>query len=324
MTRQSVLVTGATGYIGGRLVPRLLDAGYRVHCLARSPRKLAARPWADHPEVRIFEGDLAQREQVAAALDGCSAAYYLVHSMLAAGEDYANEDRALARNFTAAASATPSMRRILYLGGLGETGAELSEHLSSRREVERELGAGTLPVTTLRAAMIIGSGSASFEILRYLVERLPMMITPRWVQTESQPIAVRNVLDYLVRALEVETTTGRILDIGGPEILSYRELMRTMAEALGLPNRFVLPVPVLTPQLELAVDPSRDAAEPAHRPPSRRGAAQPGRVPFERGARAHAAAAAEGPRSHRCRTGSLRDGRRRDVLERRRPHPGGS
>jgi uncharacterized protein YbjT (DUF2867 family) len=214
MTRGIILVTGATGYIGGRLVPRLLKAGYRVRCMVRSPKKLQARSWAGHPEVDIVAGDLDDLGSAERALTGCEAAYFLVHSMLATGSDYAEHDRRLARNFAVAAAATPSMKRIVYLGGLGETGADLSEHLSSRREVERELASGTVPVTTLRAAMIIGSGSASFEILRYLVERLPVMVTPRWVRTESQPIAVSNVLEYLVRVLEVEETTGSVLDIG--------------------------------------------------------------------------------------------------------------
>ncbi len=244
-----VLVTGATGYIGGRLVPRLLDSGYRVRCLARSPRKLQARAWSDHPGVEIVRGDLDDPESIAPALDGCAAVYYLVHSMLAAGEDYAEHDRRLARNLAAAAAADPSVKRIIYLGGLGETGAGLSEHLSSRREVERELAAGPVPVTTLRAAMIIGSGSASFEILRYLVERLPVMVTPRWVRTEFQPIAVRDVLHYLVAVLETPETVGRVFDVGGPEVLSYRDAMRIMAEVLGLPRRIILPLPVLTPRL---------------------------------------------------------------------------
>jgi uncharacterized protein YbjT (DUF2867 family) len=249
MKRHNILVTGATGYIGGRLVPLLLEAGHHVRCLARSPKKLEAREWADHPMVEIVEGDLSDHQSLVRALEDCSAAYYLVHSMIATGADYAKEDCRLAGNFTSAAAATPSMERILYLGGLGETGAELSEHLSSRREVEAVLAAGPVPVTTLRAAMIIGSGSASFEILRYLTERLPVMVTPRWVDTESQPIAISNVLEYLVGALETEETTGRALDIGGPEVFSYRELMQIMARALGLPRRIILPVPVLTPRL---------------------------------------------------------------------------
>ena len=243
-----MLVTGATGYIGGRLVPRLLAAGHRVRCLARAPRKLADRPWAVDPGVEIVEGDAWDPAALDRALGGCRAAYYLVHSMVAAGGEYAERDRALARAFAAAAERA-GLERILYLGGLGELGEGLSEHLASRREVEALLASGRTPVTVFRAAMIIGSGSASFEILRYLVERLPVMVTPRWVATECQPIAVRNVVQYLVDALDRSETAGRTLDIGGPDVLSYRELMRTMAEERDLGRRYVLPVPVLTPRL---------------------------------------------------------------------------
>ena len=245
---QPVFVTGATGYIGGRLVPRLLEAGYRVRCLARSPQKLDDRSWTDHPGVEIVAGDVGDPEGLAETMRGCGTAYYLVHSMVAVGSSYASRDRELARNFAAAATAA-GCDRIIYLGGLGETGAGLSEHLSSRREVEETLAEGAVPVTVLRAAMIVGSGSASFEILRYLVERLPIMITPRWVSTECQPIAVRNVLHYLIRAMESPETAGRTLDIGGPEIVNYLELMKTYAEAAGLRRRIIVPVPVLTPRL---------------------------------------------------------------------------
>jgi uncharacterized protein YbjT (DUF2867 family) len=168
--------------------------------------------------------------------------------MLASGTAYAEEDRRLATSF-AAAAAEAGVGRIVYLGGLGETGEGLSEHLESRREVELALASTNVPVTVLRAAMIIGSGSASFEILRYLVERLPVMVTPRWVRTESQPIAVRNVLNYLVSALETPETIGQTLDIGGSSVLSYREIMKIMADELGLRRRLVIPVPVLTPRL---------------------------------------------------------------------------
>jgi uncharacterized protein YbjT (DUF2867 family) len=246
--RPPVFVTGATGYIGGRLVPRLLEAGYRVRCLARSPRKLDDRSWTGDPGVEIVTGDVGDPEALARAMDGCQVAYYLVHSMVAAGSDYAARDRELAGSFAAAAESA-GCRRIIYLGGLGETGGGLSEHLSSRREVEETLAGGSVPVTVLRAAMIIGSGSASFEILRYLVERLPIMITPRWVSTECQPIAVRNVLHYLVEAIETPATAGRTLDIGGPEIVTYLELMQTYAAAAGLRKRLIVPVPVLTPRL---------------------------------------------------------------------------
>lgn len=254
----TVFVTGATGYIGGRLAPRLVERGYRVRCLARSAAKLRARPWvaAFNDQVEIVEGDAGEEAALAAAMRGCIAAYYLVHSMDAAGQEYRQRDRALAEHFGRAA-ARAGVERIIYLGGLGETGAGLSEHLSSRREVEVALrtgassveGSSAVPVTVLRAAMIIGSGSASFEILRYLVERLPIMITPRWVSTQSQPIAVRDVLHYLLAAIETPATSGRTLDIGGPEVCTYLEIMREMASALRLRKRLVIPVPVLTPRL---------------------------------------------------------------------------
>ena len=247
-TRRRVLVTGATGYVGGRLVPRLLEAGYPVRCLVRAPAKLADRPWAAHRHVEIVAGNLEDPESTARAMEGCEAAYYLIHSMETTGAAYAEQDRLIARRFATSASAA-GLGRLLYLGGLGELGDRLSEHLASRRDVEHALASGTVPVTVLRAAMIIGSGSASFEILRYLVERLPIMITPRWVGTEAQPIAIQNVLHYLVACLATPATIGRTLDIGGPDVLSYRMLMRIMAEERGLARRLVLPVPVLTPRL---------------------------------------------------------------------------
>jgi uncharacterized protein YbjT (DUF2867 family) len=243
-----VLVTGATGYIGGRLVPRLLERGEAVVCLVRDPRKLEGRPWLGDPRLRVVAGDLREGRVLANALSGCRAAYYLIHSMIAAGEDYRQRDLELARAF-AAGAAQAGLERVVYLGGLGETGPALSEHLESRREVEAALAAGPVPVTVLRAAMIIGSGSASFEILRYLVERLPVMVTPRWVATDCQPIAVRNALHYLIESLHVPQARGATLDIGGPDVLPYREIMQIMAENLGLRRRVIVPVPVLTPKL---------------------------------------------------------------------------
>jgi uncharacterized protein YbjT (DUF2867 family) len=243
-----VFVTGTTGYIGGRLAPRLLEAGHEVVCAVRDPRKLASRPWVSHANVTIVQVDAADRDGLSNAMRGCEAAYYLIHSMLTVGSAYRSHDGMLAEGF-ASAAAHAGVQRIVYLGGLGETGADLSEHLNSRREVEQALRSTDLPVTVFRAAMIIGSGSASFEILRYLVSRLPVMITPRWVSTESQPIAVRNVLHYLVECLNVSETAGKTLDIGGPDVLTYRDLMQCMAKALGLRKRLVIPVPVLTPRL---------------------------------------------------------------------------
>jgi uncharacterized protein YbjT (DUF2867 family) len=243
-----ILVTGATGYIGGRLVPRLLDQGYRVRCLARTPAKLANRPWATHERVEVVEGDVGDSAGLRDQMRGCRAGYYLVHSMIAKGADYLEQDRKLARNFARAAEET-GVERILYLGGLGEMGDSLSEHLASRREVEAVLAEGDVPVTVFRAAMVIGAGSASFEILRYLVERLPIMITPRWVSTECQPIAIENVLHYLVTALDTPASTGKTLDIGGADVMTYREMMQITAVSLGLRRRYVIPVPVLTPRL---------------------------------------------------------------------------
>ena len=244
----TIFVTGATGYIGGRLAPRLVERGYRVRCLVRSAAKLRARPWAGQERVEVVQGDASDEHPLVAAMTGCAAAYYLVHSMDATGAGYRGRDLSLAKTFGRAA-ARAGVPRIIYLGGLGETGQGLSEHLSSRREVEVALERGGVPVTVLRAAMIIGSGSASFEILRYLVERLPIMITPRWVSTESQPIAVRDVLFYLMAALQTPATVGKTIDIGGPDVWSYARVMREMASALGLRRRLVIPVPVLTPRL---------------------------------------------------------------------------
>ncbi len=209
---------------------------------------MLARPWASDPRVEIVEGDAGDEFQLARALQGCSAAYYLVHSMDAAGVGYREHDRKLALVFGRAAAAA-GLGRVIYLGGLGETGEGLSEHLSSRREVEAALGGSGVPLTVLRAAMIIGSGSASFEIMRYLVERLPVMITPKWVRTQSQPIAVRDVLYYLIAALETPQTAGKTLDIGGPDVWTYAHIMREMAAALNLRRRLVIAVPVLTPRL---------------------------------------------------------------------------
>lgn len=243
-----ILVAGATGYIGGRLIPRLLETGYRVRCLARFPRKLTDRPWAANAGVEIREGDLADPGGLNRAMRGCAVAYYLAHAMISGGPEDAARDREMAARFAEAAERA-GLARIIYLGGLGEVGEGLSEHLASRQDVERALASRRTPVTVLRAAMIIGSGSASFEMLRYLVERLPIMVTPKWVSTRCQPIAVRNVLAYLVRCLSVPETEGRVLDIGGPDVLTYGELMGIMAEELGLRRRVVIPLPVLAPRL---------------------------------------------------------------------------
>lgn len=248
MGARTIFMTGSTGYIGGRLTRWLLLRGWRVRCLVRSAEKLAMREWAQDEGLEIVEASLDDQAALMAAMQGCGAAYYLIHSMTIAGSDFHRRDLELARSFVMAATAA-KLERIIYLGGLGETGDDLSEHLASRREVEAALAGGGIPVTTLRAAIIIGSGSASFEMLRYLVERLPVMVTPRWVSTECQPIAVRNVLQYLVACLTTPATTGMTLDIGGPDVVSYRDLMQITAKELDLRRRWIIAVPVLTPRL---------------------------------------------------------------------------
>jgi uncharacterized protein YbjT (DUF2867 family)/uncharacterized protein YndB with AHSA1/START domain len=248
MRSEPVLVTGSTGYVGGRLVPQLLSSGYRVRVLGRSLNKLRSRPWAGLPLLETAQADALDLESMKAAARGCWAAFYLVHSMTAHHKDFAKADRKAAVNMAKAAS-DAGVERIIYLGGLGEESGSLSEHLRSRTEVARILQSGSVPTTFLRAAMILGSGSASFEILRYLVERLPVMITPKWVRNPVQPIAIRNVLNYLQGCLENEETKGGTFDIGGPDVLTYQRLLEIYAEEAGLAKRWIIPVPVLTPRL---------------------------------------------------------------------------
>ena len=247
-TDAPILVTGATGYVGGRLVPRLLESGYRVRVAGRSKTKLRSRTWGTDSNLEAVEADALDRSAMGKAARGCRAAFYLIHSMNPRNPDFARADRVAARNMVEAAREA-GFERIIYLGGLGEEGASLSKHLRSRIEVARIFREGPVPVTVLRAAMILGSGSASFEILRYLVEHLPVMTTPRWVQNPVQPIAIRNVLAYLQGCLEQEETKGQTYDIGGPDILTYHGLMDIYAEEAGLPKRLVVPLPVLTPRL---------------------------------------------------------------------------
>ncbi|MFJ1735232.1 SDR family oxidoreductase [Streptomyces sp. NPDC088254] len=242
------LVTGATGYIGGRLVPELLGAGYRVRCLARSPERLRDHEWAGRAEV--VRGDVTDADSVGEAMRGVDVAYYLVHA-LGTGTDFEATDRRAARIFGERARAA-GVRRIVYLGGLTPAGVperELSPHLRSRAEVGRILLDSGVPTTVLRAAVVIGSGSASFEMLRYLTERLPVMVTPSWVRTRIQPVAVRDVLRALVGSAGMPPDVSRAFDIGGPDVLTYREMMARYAAVAGLPRRVIVPVPVLTPRL---------------------------------------------------------------------------
>lgn len=242
------LVTGASGYIGGRLVPELLAAGHPVRCLVRVPAKLPDHPWSGRAE--IVAGDVTRADSLRAALEGVDVAYYLVHSM-GAGADFEEVDRRAARTFGEQARAA-GVRRIVYLGGLTPAGVPedaLSPHLRSRAEVGRILLASGVPTAVLRAAVIIGSGSASFEMLRYLTERLPAMVTPRWVATRAQPIAVRDVLRSLVGCAGLPPDVNRTFDIGGPDVLVYRDMMQRYAAVAGLRRRLIVPVPVLSPRL---------------------------------------------------------------------------
>ena len=243
-TRPLIAVTGATGYIGGRLVPRLLEEGYRVRCLVRDARRLQGRPWLDR--VEVVEADALRPGPLPAALASVEVAYYLIHSM-AGGSNFAEQDLRAARQFSEAARVA-GVSRIIYVGGLGDPNSDLSHHLQSRQDTGAALRTGGVPVTEFRAGVIVGAGSLSFEIIRYLTERVPFMICPRWVYTRTQPIAIRNVLEYLLAALRQPASVGRIIEIGGANVVTYGDMMRGYAEVRGLRRRLI-PVPVLTPRL---------------------------------------------------------------------------
>ncbi|WP_136515615.1 NAD(P)H-binding protein [Geomonas edaphica] len=239
--RAKVLVTGATGFIGRRLVAALAAEGIPVRCLVRSSST------AFPTQVEVAQGDLLEANSLVAPLRGIETAYYLVHAMGGDRAGFDERDRQAAQNFIRAAE-MQGVKRVIYLGGLGEESDQLSEHLASRLEVARVLQKGNFQTTYLRAAVIIGAGGASFEMIRFLVERLPVMVTPRWVSTRCQFIAVQDVIAYLVGCLKDERTAGQTYDIGGPELLSYREMMERFAE---IEKRFIkiFPVPFLTPKL---------------------------------------------------------------------------
>jgi uncharacterized protein YbjT (DUF2867 family) len=253
-----VLVTGATGFVGSRLVPALLAADHEVVMLTRDADDY------DGPAEEVREGDILDPGSFEHALEDIEAAYYLIHSM-ESGTDFAARDRKAAHNFQRAASEA-GIERVVYLGGLGETREHLSKHLQSRREVETILEQGDFSLTTLRAAIIVGVGSSSFSMVNQLVHRLPVMVTPKWVRTECQPIAITDVVTYLVGVLDVPETAGETYEIGGPEVLTYQQLLRRTAAVAGRPL-YIVPVPVLSPNLStywvnLVTDVPKSVARP--------------------------------------------------------------
>jgi uncharacterized protein YbjT (DUF2867 family) len=244
MTNSLVLVTGVTGYIGGRLVPELLASGYWVRVLVRDQSRLQGRTWLS--QVEVVQADVLDPTSLLTAMIGVSVAYYLIHSM-SGSADFDQRDIQGARNFGDAACAN-GVERIIYLGGLGDPATDLSKHLRSRHQTGQALQKAGVPVTEFRAAIVVGSGSISFEMIRYLTERLPAMICPRWVFTRVQPIAIGDVLNYLVAALEIPQSKGRIIEIGGSDVITYGDMMLGYGRARGL-RRWLLSVPVLTPRL---------------------------------------------------------------------------
>ncbi len=239
-----ILVSGATGYVGSRLIPRLVDSGHDVSCLVRDASRVDP---GVAQSARIVVADVLQPESVVAAMQGIEVAYYLIHSMSASGGDFQERDRLAAHNFAVAASQA-GVNRIIYLGGLASETSEISLHLKSRHETGETLRRFGPPVTEFRAGIIVGNGSVSFELIRYLTERLPVMICPRWVITRTQPIAIDDVLNYLVAVLQSPESTGQVIEIGGATIETYRSMMLTYAQARRL-RRWLLRVPVLTPRL---------------------------------------------------------------------------
>ena len=245
-----ILVTGATGFVGGRLLHALTGHGMNVRCLVRSPEKLKSNLFSEE-EIEIAQGDLLQEDTLDPTLEGIEVAYYLVHSMggrtIGENKVFAERDRIAAKNFIRAADKA-GVSRVIYLGGLGETGDQLSKHLASRQEVGEILSSGRVQATELRAPNIMGAGGAPFEMLRYLVERLPVMVCPKWIETRCQPIDIRDMINYLLGCLREPATAGLSFDVGGPDIVTYRQMMELYAKVRGL-KRLIITVPVLTPKL---------------------------------------------------------------------------
>lgn len=241
--KHHILLTGATGYVGGRLLSRLEEAGYKVRCLSRNPEYLLQKA---SEQTEVIQGDVLKGDHLDQAMEGIDTAFYLVHSMGTA-KDFVEEDRQAARNFARAAK-NAGIRKIIYLGGLSDPDEKLSEHLQSRNEVGETLKESDAQVIEFRASIIIGSGSLSFELIRSLVQKLPVMIWPRWVSTKAQPVSIEDVLDYLMAAMDLEESGNHIVEIGGPDQVSYGDLMIEYAKQRGL-KRWTIPVPFLSPRL---------------------------------------------------------------------------
>jgi len=246
-----VLILGGTGFIGRRLVSELTGRNTRLRLLVRNPSKVSTSI-LKKKDIEIVKGDIVSGEGLEDAVREIHTAYYLVHSMdgksMFKNTEFARMDKDAAKNFITSADKS-GIKRVIYLGGLGETGKDLSEHLRSREEVAEILSSGKLKATILRAAVIIGTKSASYVMLKYLVERLPVMICPKWIDTKIQPIAVKDVLAYLTGCLFNPDTAGKKFDIGGPEVLTYREMMQQYTDAVGIPRRIIFRAPVLSPRL---------------------------------------------------------------------------
>ena len=245
VTPGRALVTGATGYVGGQLVEPLLDAGWRVRVFSRSPERLTAKPW--HDRVEIAQGDAADKDDLTAALTDVDVAYYLLHSMDGKG-DFEERDRELARDFASAADQA-GVRRIVYLSGIHPGDSELSPHLASRVEVGQILLDAPVPAAVLQAAVVLGQGSASFDMLHYLTDRLPVMLAPRWLRSRIQPIAISDAVHYLVGAANLPADVNRTFDIAGPDVLTYADMIQRFAKVTGQQQRLIVTVPVLTPGL---------------------------------------------------------------------------
>ena len=240
--RERILVAEATGYVGGRLVPLLLGQGHRVSALTRSVEKVRSRPWGRHGNLDIRQGNMHDLASVQKALEDVDIVYYLVHSMEEGHDDFSDADRRAAYNLVRALKGS-GVKRVIYLSGLMPDDPDLSAHLRSRGEVAEILSLSDVPVTTLRAAQLVGAGSASFEMIRWLVDRLPVMITPKWTHVRTQPISITDTLGYLTGVLDHPETAGESYDIGGPDIMTYAELFQVYAEAAGLRRRILIPSP---------------------------------------------------------------------------------